>query len=733
MRRACGISGPGPGDGLLPRVPPRLAGRYDAPRMQALSRRRRATGRNLTAASSVWAAFAAFAAAQPPQTWRDLAREHVAAARGRTLAACAERGFALPTDFVAWVDADPIRQASVYGCRQDPLRVLLQLRSLEIDLGPDLVRTRYPQLALAFAIQGSYRPTGKKASGWNDGDDGEPDAPLPDVSPRPPLALAIPGDPRVRVDTRDPARELDRDDHIVNFLEDHAPMPCEGPGKEPSVRPLVAADVIADPALQAEFNLYMQAHGHPETQLDCGDHAVRWFAHDAVKDKELRTRIAAAWELFHGAYRHKGRMPAERDAAPTPAESMAWFVRNDRHAFAAEDKAARGWPRFPLNAPWPALLMLAADDQPLREREDIWLRFRDRGELKTYGEYIGGIAQQFDMQSARRVSPFAFSYGSIQMMWKDGGVCGTMGNIGARTWRICGVPASTAGQPGHCAIVFWTFDAETGRYGVKGGQYATGGDEVTTVHAGWNYDDRGARRGMVWHQSVAWGIDHDFAAFVDTLVMQRAFAAMPAAAQKGAAGALLAEGLAANPFAFAIVDAAVRASDEPEALVAQLDAFAQALDTVAGAGEYGLYRTTVRDLVHARIAELPASATTERSAALLRELERQGCTDARLLARCWRALGGDVGFGERCAAAVAAYLASPARTKNRAESARFARWLETIAKTVEGRQARRVWAEALLIGFAGREALVIRKKTSLDPAVAALCKIAGRAVPEVAK
>ena len=97
--------------------------------------------------------------------------------------------------------------------------------------------------------------------------------------------------------------------------------------------------------------------------------------------------------------------------------------------------------------------MLAADDQPLREREDIWIKFRDDGEFRTYGEYIGGIAQQFDMQSARRVSPLAFNYGSIQMMWKDGGVCGTMGNIGARTYRICGAPSSTAGQPGHCAIV----------------------------------------------------------------------------------------------------------------------------------------------------------------------------------------------------------------------------------------------------------------------------------------
>jgi hypothetical protein len=62
----------------------------------------------------------------------------VRAARDRTLAAAAAKGITLPADFVAWVDADPVRRASVYGCRQDPLPVLLALRSLDIDLGADL-------------------------------------------------------------------------------------------------------------------------------------------------------------------------------------------------------------------------------------------------------------------------------------------------------------------------------------------------------------------------------------------------------------------------------------------------------------------------------------------------------------------------------------------------------------------------------------------------------------------
>ncbi|MFM8733491.1 MAG: hypothetical protein ACKOGJ_13465, partial [Phycisphaerales bacterium] len=247
----------------------------------------------------------------------------------------------------------------------------------------------------------------------------------------------------MRVDTTDASRPLDRGDHIINFLEQ---------------RSIAGADVIASATLQREFNAYMATHGHPEVSIDCGDGAVRWNSTEAIADAALRERIKAAHELFHAAYRAKGRMPAQRDRAPTHAESMAWFVRNDRAELTPAQRQAMQWPRFPLNAPWPVLMMLVADDQPLREREAIWTAFRDTGELRTYGEYIGGIAQQFDMQSARRVSPFPFSYGSIQMMWKDGGVCGTMGNIGARTLRIAGVPASTAGQPGHCAIVFMDCD-----------------------------------------------------------------------------------------------------------------------------------------------------------------------------------------------------------------------------------------------------------------------------------
>ena len=671
---------------------------------------------------------------------------YLAAARGRTLDALRERRIELPADFLAWVDKTPVVRTTVYGCRKDPLPVLLALRSLEIDLGEDTVRRDYTQLALAFAMQDSYAARGAQGTGWNDADGAKAPEALPDVSPRPRLELVVPADPRTPVDTKSTARALDKFDHIINFLEDHAPIEVETEVKElppleyddkgiakpqgkpvtvkkTVARPLYGADVIASAALQAEFNAYMAAHGFADVSIDCGDKVVFWKATEMVNDPGQKKRIADAHNLFHDAYRAKGRMPAERDRAPTASESMAWFIRNDRWAFSDADRAARGWPRFPLNAPWPVLMMLAADDQPLREREEIWARFRDSGEFRTYGEYIGGIAQQFDMQSARRVAPLAFNYGSIQMMWKDGGVCGTMGNIGARTHRIVGTPAATAGQPGHCALVVMGYDAKTKQYRCFGEQYATGGDEVTHVHAGWNYDDAGGRRHMIWHQTVAWGVNDDFDAFVDALAMRRVWDAMPADEQARECVKLVDQGLARNPFAITLVDAAINAAPDTKTTLAVLEAFNRRADEIAKDKQYALYLTTVRDLAHARIERLPAPATQDETAKLLETLERQGCTNAALLARCWRALGGDDEFVARCKSSVEAYLASPDRTKDRRAAQKFASQVRELAKQVKG-PAKRRWAEQMLGYFKDNENITIRGKTIVDPAVEELRKLA---------
>lgn len=694
-------------------------------------------------------ASATTSATAPPFSDGDINR-YLKDSESRTLAACRERDLDLPPDFLAWVRKDPAVYQSVYGCRDNPLPVLLGLRSLEIDLGESTVRKEYTQLALAFAMQGSYAPLRGKAEGWNDGDQENAAEWLPDVSARPPLKLVIPGDPRVPVNTKDATRTLDAQDHIINFLEDHAPIEVEvvertlppleyddkgiaKPRKAESARKkttrgLVAADVIASSSLQSEFNQYMRDHGHADVNLSCGDNAVSWFSQEAVNDKTLHDNITAAYNLFHDAYRAKGRMPAERDAAPTASESMAWFIRNDKLPRTTDEHAVRGEDRFPLTAPWPVLLMLAADTQPLREREEIWGKFCNDAEMRTYGEYTGGIAQQSVMQAARRLVPFAFSNGSIQMMWKDGGVCGTMGNIGSRTYRTCGVPSSTAGQPGHCAMVRMKVDEKTGEFQCVGEQYATGGDDVTSVHAHWNYDDIGGRRPMIFHQSVCKAVNKDPTEYYDTLTLRRMFDALPAEDRAQHAEAFLRDAIARNPYALPAIEGAINAAADAQQALALLDAFNEETESIQSNKADELYLATVRDLVHAKVRSLPPSKDQAAAKEQLETLERQGCDDAKLLARLWRTIGGRAEFDTRTADAVTAYLANPDREKNRNAARAFDRMLKDWGATIAGKgakEAKSAWAAAMLKAFEGKEQLTIRKKESLDPCVATLRKMAG--------
>ena len=389
-------------------------------------------------------------------------RAFLAHARQQALAGLKAGEASLPAEFLAWVDADLEIASGVYAAHPKPEDVLPWLYSLRLDLGESRFE-KYRHLALAAALVSAKEGM------------------EPDLKPREPLKLSIPGDPRKPVDTRTPERELDVNDHIINFLNEHTiedeapigkieppelkydergiaiPAPKESKNKraaaEKRVRTLYAADVLASKDLQGKFNRYMKSKGH-DIVIDCGDRVLHWNSKAAVHG-EQRKKIDAAYRLFRTAYEAKGLLPAERDPFASPAERCACLIRNHEYQFPPELREQRKWPRFPLTAPWPLLTMLAADRQPLREREERWIAYRDRGEFHQYGEYIGAIAQQFSMQSARRLKPYAFSYGTIQMMLKDGGVCGTMGSIAARGGNSLGIPSCQATQPGHCAFVSW--------------------------------------------------------------------------------------------------------------------------------------------------------------------------------------------------------------------------------------------------------------------------------------
>lgn len=654
----------------------------------------------------------------------------------------AAAGKTLPADFLQWIESDPVVEATVYGARRDPTGVLLLLRSLELDLGREVVRKEYTQLALAMAIV--HAKDGANA----------------DLSPREPLKLVIPGDPRVPVDTKDPNRTLDVNDHIINFLKDHAPIaedvvvghkevlpelkyddrgiaipapkakPKKIPVTERRARPIVAADVMASKALQDEFNAYMKDRGQ-SVRIDCGDGVIfpkRTAAFDRKSPESQR--ILDAYKMFRAAYEAKGLLPEKRDPFPTPAERCAFIIRNDRFRFPGETAKQRGWPRYPLTAPWQTLTLLAADNQPLREKEDIWQKFRDKGETRTYGEYIGPIAQQFDFQSARRLSPYPFSYDTFQMMCKDGGVCGTMANMGVRTYNTLGIPSTTAGQPGHCALISAGYDAKTGAYNFHGGQYATGGDDKTHPHTPWYFGDTDARRDMVYHQSVAYAVNAGVQSHLDSMIAHDLHRLLSPDDRRAHGRQLLQSALAINPYNFVLVDDALADAATPQEQIAFWKSFQTSLAAHAGkpgCPADGLYAKTVKSKMFERIAKLPVPPDRTEAATIYAYLKDEQCDNAGTLATYEVALNGLPALMIQTESAFSTHLAS-ARTET--DCAGIAARLKATADRIADKKQRKAWALALFNLTLGKETYFgAKNRVVTDETVPVLAKLSGTKLP----
>jgi len=683
----------------------------------------------------------------------------LAYAKQRALAELKANGKSLPDDFLAWVDADPEVAAGVYGAHHKPAEVLLWLYSLRLDLGSARFE-KYRQLALAAAIVNA------KLEG-----EGEPD-----ITPREPLKLVIGGDPRKPVDTKQPGREFDLNDHIINFLNENtieeevvvghtnvlpelkydekgiaipAPKKKGKPKKVPVIekrtRTLYAADVFVSTNLQQKFNAYLKARGH-DVEIDCGERIIHWKSCDAVRG-ERNKQIDKAYRMFRGAYEAKGLLPAERDPFPSSAEACAYLIRNNEYEFPPELQAERKWPRFPLTAPWPVLTMLAANNQPLREREERWVAFRDKGEFKKYGEYIGGIAQQHPMQSARRLKPYPFTYGTIQMMLKDGGVCGTMGAVSARSHCILGVPASQACQPGHCAMVAFTYDPKTKTYGCKGGQYATGGDEKTSPFVPWFGEDRmkrNPRRGgyevsfrrrkpMVYHQSVAWGVNYGVRSYFDSILAHAVFRALPEA-ERGTNGVkLLESGLFLNPYNLLLVDAAQAALSDSREQVRFWKTFESTLTTREdrpGCPVGGLYPKTVRNKMFARIAKLPVPEDKQAAGEILAFLEEEHCDIPAALVAYRIACDGLPALLSRAERDFTNHLSvvqARVSKENDADCKAMADTIKATTDRIRDREQRREWALRLWKEAQGREKYFGHNyRVSTHPALPHLARLSGR-------
>lgn len=656
----------------------------------------------------------------------------IAQTKEKALKEITSAGKSLPADFLAWIDADPIVRATVYGARQNAANVLLMLRSLEIDLGQETVRKNHTQLALSLAIVHADK------------------GPQADLTNRGLVKIVIPGDPRVPVDTKDPNRKLDRNDHIINFLnansieedivvgqkEEPAPLkyddkgiaipppknakPVKVPITEKRTRTLYAADVLASRTLQEKFNAYMKEHGE-DVSIDCGDQVVHWKSTAAVRAE--RKSINDAFVMFRTAYEEKGLLPKARDASPSPAENAAWWIRNDSYKFSDDAVKQKPWPKYPLNAPWPTLTLLAADNQPLREKEERWTAFRDKGEMRTYGEYIGPIAQQFDMQSARRLSPYPFQYGTYQMMAKDGGVCGTMANMGVRTYNTLGIPSCTAGQPGHCALILFSHDPKTDLYECKGGQFATGGPEKTSPHTPWVFGDVDARKPMIYYQTIGWAVNHGFQSYLDSCLAYQMFRSLPETERTAHGLQLLASALTINPYNILIPDTAQAAAATPGDQLKFWTFYQNTLAAVdkPGCPKDGLYNQTVRSGFFARIAALPVPKDTVEARSVFAALQKEQCDNAEALVSYQVSLDGLGAVTRRTEQSFQQHLAS---SRSEASCALMDTTLQAVANRITDKAAKQRWLSERWKEIQGHERyLGPKSKILTDTCATALAKL----------
>ncbi len=657
----------------------------------------------------------------------------------------------LPKDFIDWIDTNPAIASGVYSAHNKPAEIMQWMYSLYLDLGETKFK-KYNQLALAMSILcvKQHLPA--------------------DISYRTPMQLNISGDPRKPVNTKDTSRQLDMNDHIINFLNDNTideevvigyeeepdeirydsrgiaiPAPKKKgktPVKQIQRRSLYAADIIASRELQEKFNLYMSSKGY-DVNINCGEKIIHWNSHDMVRGEQYKS-IKQAYDLFLNAYYEKGLIP-KREPLATPAERCLFLIRNNEFKFPAGLQEKRNWPRFPLNAPWPILIMLAEDSQPLRERQERWEAFVNDGVFKTYGEYIGSVAQQYDMQSARRIKPYDFPYGSIQMMLKDGGVCGTMGNISARSHNTLGIPSCTAGQPGHCAAVHFRYDPKTNTYACKGSQYATGGDDKTTPHVGWyfgevekhikthngkqqvSYD----RKPMVYQQSIAWAVNYGMPEYMDSMKAFWLYKMLPDDLRGGYGLKLLRSGVNLNPYNYVVVEQVLTDAGAIEILQAFLEHFTTTVTAVQkqGCPSDGLYNTTVKDQVFSKIVKLPLPNNKNELQYLYEYLLKQGCQKQDVIVKVMNEIYGLDTLQHITYKKFVQHLRSRDIPSNEVDkvSRLMADQIKATASYIKNKDAKKAWGQRLLKRAYNNEKYFDSKyRLVTDPSVVEAARLAGK-------
>ena len=241
------------------------------------------------------------------------------------------------------------------------------------------------------------------------------------------------------------------------------------------------------------------------------------------------------------------------------------------------------------------------------------------------------------------------------------------------------------------------------------------------------------RKGMVYHQSIAWAVNYGMPSYLDSTMAYTLYRLLPGPEREADGATLLGTGLAINPYNFLLTDAAQAAARTPQEQIRFWRTFQAALKAAGGKPGCpidGLYGKTVRNRMFARIAKLPVPKSKQAVDEVYAFLQSEKCDVPSALIVYRLAMEGLPAVLSSTESDYKNHLRSvkarPSR-ENDTACATMAATIKAAAACVRNAKQRRQWALTLWKLAKGHEMYFgHRLRVSTDPTVPLLARLAGQ-------
>jgi hypothetical protein len=241
---------------------------------------------------------------------------------------------------------------------------------------------------------------------------------------------------------------------------------------------------------------------------------------------------------------------------------------------------------------------------------------------------------------------------------------------------------------------------------------------------------------MVYHQSVAWAVNYGVQSYLDSMLAYAVFRLLPEAQRQTDGMKLLESGLALNPYNFLLVDAAQNTAAAPQQQIRFWKAFQANLTASAGkpgCPAEGLYNTTVKNKMFAKLARLPVPEDRGAASEVLAFLEKEKCDIPAALVAYRVAVDGLPALMARTEGDFTNHLKEvqkKAARENDIDCRMMADTIRVTADRIKDGQQRKEWALGLWKQAQGHEKYFGHNyRVATHPALPLLARFSGQKMP----